>query len=152
MRLLAWFDDSDVVKRLEAAAAAGAALGPMWRDLKADMRADQLQHAKEQAGPDGKWPARAPSTIEKLRTRSASGRRRRARRPLGKLPGSTTYTATSRSVLGISRVPWSDVHQTGGRVGKGHILPARPYLWISDGLAEKVARAIEKRVMRGFEA
>lgn len=107
----------------------------VFRMLKDPLRLDQQQHAKEQVGPDGKWQARAASTM----ARRAEGKGHRSpAKPLGRLIAAVVYQATARGVTAASRVAWSLAQQEGGNVGRGHKskLPARPFLWISDQVLE----------------
>lgn len=109
-------------------------VGAIARELKKPLRADQRAHARDQAGPDGKWPKR-----------KLGGRRR----VLGKLPNAVRVVARRGMVSAESRVPWSGAHQDGDKVGRGATLPARRFLWISDDMlqlandhaAERVAGA-----------
>jgi phage gpG-like protein len=137
-------DTRAVDRAIDEMLRAGRNLGPAFRQAKPIMRADQREHAKRKEGPDGRWPARAPAS------RSYSkGKRRRTRKLLGKLPIATTYAATSTGIRAYSRVPWSGVHQYGGRVGRGANVPARPFLWISDSLLAKVTAIFSSHVIGG---
>lgn len=89
------------------------------RELKKPLRADQRAHARDQAGPDGKWPKR-----------KLGGRRR----ILGKLPNAVRMIARRGMVSAESRVSWSGAQQDGGKVGRGATLPPRRFLWISDDM------------------
>jgi phage gpG-like protein len=101
------------------------------RDIKAPLRADQREHAKKNEGPDGGW---AP--------RKAKSRRRL----LGRLPGAVKVTMTSTSVSAVSSVRWSGAHQDGAVVGRGVRLPARPFLWASEGLQTRAAELLRDAV------
>ncbi len=140
--LSATVDVRDVDRAIEEMLRAGHNLGPAFRIAKPIMRADQREHASRRMGPDGPWPQRAASSLAKARRG-----RKRTRKPLGKLPTATTYTATSTGLRAVSRVPWSGAHQFGARVGRGAQLPARPFLWISDELAGKVASIFATHVV-----
>lgn len=120
------------------------ALGPVFSSLKAPMRADQAEHQASQMGPDGKWPVRSDATLEKIRSQGRRGR------PLGRLPSSTSYSAGDFGVVGKSRVPWSGAHQDGARVGKGSVLPARPFLWLGRDLLLRAQGAIERALVEAF--
>lgn len=139
--VLAGFDDMRRASR---------ELGSVFREIRPVMRADQKDHASKAAGPDGKWAPRAASTLGRMSrgSRRFKGTRRRklSRRPLGRLVTAVTYSASKAGVFATSRVAWSNVHQEGGRVGRGARLPARPFLWISDSLADTAARAIAEHV------
>lgn len=144
MRLDFVVDLSETERAMAAVQRRGRALGEAFRTIRPHMRADQKEHAAKQTGPESTWPSRAPSTVERGRA-SGSGRRRRlARRPLGKLTHAVTYQATRSGVFATSRVPWSNVHQTGGRVGRGSVIPARPFLWVSDRLLTIAVGVVER--------
>jgi hypothetical protein len=98
--------------------------------LKDPLKLDQQEHKKDQAGPDGKWAARAQSTIARRRYKG----HRAAARPLGRAPTAIQYTSDSKGVYGRSRLSYWQVLQDGGRVGRGHksLLVARVFWWISD--------------------
>jgi hypothetical protein len=120
------------------------ALGPVFRELKKPLQQDQIEHGREQEGPDGKWPARASSTIEKMK---ASGRRRR---PMGRIPQSMDYTAGDFGVRGRGRIDWENAHASGARVGRGARLPVRIVHWISDELVTRARGRIERALVKAF--
>lgn len=70
----------------------------------------------------------------------------------GGLRGTVAYRAADGEVaLGSNKV-YARIHQMGGTAGRGVVLPARPYLGVSDddrpALARIVARWLEERVGR----
>lgn len=131
--LSATLDLTDVERGL--ASMGRASFAKAFRDLKKPMRLDTRDHQKSRSGPEGSWAPRAASTMARLR------RKRSRRKPMGRLPTAVSYLARARSLTGISRAPWSGVHVTGGTVGKGSRIAARPFLWMSDEfLAEANAR------------
>lgn len=105
------------------------------RELKKPLRLDQRDHARAQEGPDGKWPKR-----------KAGGRRR----ILGKLPAAIKAGTRGSLVYVESRAKWSGSHQEGGRVGRGAVLPARPFLWISPKMIEAATALVAERVAEAF--
>ncbi len=113
------------------------------------LREDQKQHAQEQAGPEGAWPERSHRTIARAsrrrRGRTATGRRRSHRRPgrlLGRLPTAMDVKATAAGISAESRVDWSLAQQEGATVGRGAILPARPFHWMSEEFLIVADRAL----------
>ncbi|MDQ3295077.1 MAG: phage virion morphogenesis protein [Myxococcota bacterium] len=146
MRTKATFDTSSLDQALMSMSRRGKMLGQVFRDLKKPMRLDQREHAKDRSGPLGSWAARAPTTLAKLR----SGGRRLRKRPLGRLTTAVTYRATRTGLMAESRVAWSGVHQEGGRVGRGSVIPARPFLWISDELLRKAEDAVTSAILLAF--
>lgn len=118
---------------------------PAMRVIRKEMRLDQRDHAREKEGPEGKWPARAASTIAKIRKGSG-----RARRPMGRLVSAVAYTAERSRVVGRSLVRWSGSHMEGDRVGRGATLPARPFLWISDKLLDTAETVLARFLLNGW--
>lgn len=138
----------DVENGLRRMQLAGLDLRPLFRRVQRDLRADQSSHAKEERGPDGKWPGLDADTLAK-RSRQGAGRRHRGRkkrrrrafgRKLGKLPRAFAITYSRSWIKATSRVKWSGAHQRGGIVGRGSRLPKRTFLWASTGLLQIVAR------------
>lgn len=123
-------DLGDVEKGLDAMVRRGWAQGAAFSVLKQPLRLDQRDHAKKRQGPHGPWAPQAAST----RARRLSSPKHRAKRLLGRVPGAVTYTSTSDSVSGTSRLAWSGVQADGGVVGHGARLPAREFLWISNAM------------------
>jgi phage gpG-like protein len=147
-------DARDVLKGFDKMSTQGRSLGRAFRVIKPEMRLDQKDHAAKRAGPDGPWPARSTGTsARQSRGRRYLGKRRRKsnRRPLGRLVTAITYSASNAGVFATSRIPWSNVHQVGGKVGRGARLPARPFLWISDRLIDRSELVIERVIVRAFE-
>lgn len=109
-------------------------------------RTDQRAHAKAQEGPDGRWAPRSPLTL----ARAGAKARKRARRILGRLPNALALTTTRKSLKIASRVRWSLIHQEGGRAGHGSKIPARPFLWASDPLLERVAGLVSRALEQAW--
>lgn len=119
-------------------------LRPAWKLAKVPLREDIRDHRKRQEGPGGTWPARAAATKER------AGRNGRARRLLGRLPTALTIQSTRAMVAARSRVAWSDVHRTGGTVGRGSSLPVRDFLWASKDALELIALIVQARLEQLF--
>jgi phage gpG-like protein len=141
----ATLDLGDVFRGLDAMARRGRALGPVFRELKKPLRADQKDHSKKREGPSALWAPRAASTMARMRIGG-----HRARKPLGRLTGAVSYFADATAVRGISRVLWSGIHQDGGTVGHGSRLPARPFLWISDDLLRIAENTLGSALVRAY--
>lgn len=148
-------DPREVFAGFDRMAKQSRTLGRAFQLIKPEMRADQKDHASHQAGPDGPWPARASSTSAKHARsgRRYLGRRRRKRtaRPLGRLLTTVSYMASNAGVFGTSPITWSGVHQQGGKVGRGAVVPARPFLWLSDRLVGRATTLLERTLVRSFE-
>lgn len=149
------FDPRAVFAGFDRMAKQGRTLGKAFRILKPDLRADQKDHAARASGPDGAWPARATATASKLArsSRRYLGKRRRksSKRPLGRLVTAVMYMASNAGLVARSRVPWSGVHQEGGKVGRGATIPARPFLWISERMLIRSVEVISRVVAYAME-
>lgn len=135
----------DVEKGLAAAERSARDLGPAFRELKKPMREDQRDHGKKQRGPFGSWARRSPRTLAFYREH-----RRRVPRPLGRLSTAVKYTPTAFGVFGESRAKWSESQQSGGVVGRGVRLRARPFLWLSSKFLDIAERTFERRFLDAF--
>lgn len=117
-------------------AAHPAVIVAVARALRKPVRQDQTNHARAQEGPDGAWPAR--------RTPSR-------RRILGRLPGAIRMEVRGPVIAATSKVAWSGAHQDGPtRVGRGAVVPARPFLWLSDELLALAERSLVDAGTREF--
>lgn len=111
--------------------------------VRAVVRKDVRQHGTKGLGPDGKWPKRV---------RSKTGRsKRRPRRLLGRLTTALDLKLVSnRELVVTSLVPWSNIHQQGGKVGRGSRLPRRTFLWFSPWVIRQIREALQKHVGGGW--
>lgn len=134
--LVARLDLDDVEKGFENLTGSQRDRGAagVFARLKDPLKLDQQEHKATQSGPDGKWAARAQSTIARRRYKG----HRAAARPLGRAPTAIQYTSDARGVYGRPRFAWWQALQEGARVGRGHrsSLPARVFWWISDQVLE----------------
>jgi len=133
-------DDRDVRRGLRQMRRAGKDLRPVLRRLKRPLREDLEEHADSERGPDGSWPRRAPRT----------------QRPhhdlLGKLPSANTIRQRGQSLQGQNPIPWSAAHNDGDVVGRGSIIPSRPFLFFSDSFLDQADEAVVDHVIkRGWE-
>lgn len=143
-------DDSSVQAGFRDVRDAGRRLEAVFRKLRQPMRRDQADHAREEAGPDGPWPARTT----KARTRKMFAKvRRRKGQPaqaevfrftglLGVLPDVIQVKAIGATVFARSPIKWAKAHADGDVVGRGSTLPARPFLYVSEKLGELATEMI----------
>lgn len=117
-------------------------LRPAWKEARQPLRRDIADHRKQQAGPDGTWPARAASTKERARYGG------RPRKILGRMPTALQTLSDRRRVAMKSRVAWSAVHQEGGTAGRGSKIPARPFLWASELVLDAVAQIVVRHLKK----
>ena len=141
--LRASVDLSDAERGLSNLRNAGVNLRPAFAQMRKPFRDDQRAHAKAAEGPETSWPARAAST----RKRMGGGRRKKL---LGRLPAAVSVKVESRAIWVVSKVKWSDVHQTGGTVGHGARIPARPFLWVSDQMQDTAIAIVAKHLTGAF--
>lgn len=149
-------DLRDVRRGLRGLRKAASDLRPAWRELRQPLRKDQREHFRDQEGPDGKWPALQPESASKNFRRAkhtAVKRRRRlpkrpSRKMLGKLR-SFALKASRHRLRAISKIPFSGIHQEGGRAGHGARIPRRTHLWVSDQFERvRLLPAIGRHMLR----
>lgn len=127
--------------------------GPIRRRLVED----QADHAARERGPEGTWAPRAPATRERKRIFRKTSKSKGAIKAtyfaangvLGALPELLQVRATGFSVYARSPIRWAPSHQFGDTVGRGSVIPARPFVYVSVELAEWVERAIGAFVIDG---
>lgn len=154
-------DLSEVYKGFSQVQSRCRALGPYFSRMGRELRADQAEHAKAKAGPDGPWVKLADGTRSarrKARARLKAGGKRRpgsksrptARGILGRLPKAIRVRPSRSEVSVESTVAWSGVHQHGGKAGKGAKIPARPYLWMSEDFRNRAASELIKHAWKDW--
>lgn len=154
---IARVEDRALVKSLDDKARRSKQLASVFRRLRPHMIEDQKQHAQREEGPDGAWAPRAPATRERKRVFRQTKKKKGAveatyftvNGTLGALPELVVARATGFTVFVKSMVRWASVHQEGGTVGRGSVIPARPFLWVSDELAQRAQKMIADFVMDG---
>lgn len=119
-------------------------LRPAFKLARKPLRDDIRDHRRKRQSPGGSWAPRAAST----RVRAAGAKR--SRPLLGKLPTALATKVSRQSLRSISRVPWSDVHRTGGTVGHGAKLPGRDFLWASGQALGAIAGLVSAHLAKLF--
>ncbi len=69
---------------------------------------------------------------------------------LGLLPGGIYFNASPVSVQARSPVKWAGVHNVGGRVGHGAVIPARPFIFFSPPFMKRAHDEIVAFVVAGW--
>lgn len=164
MAVLVKGDLRSIKKAMRTMERAGENPKKVWRVLRKPLRKDQKEHmraAEDSKG--GKWKPLASSTIE--RRLSKGGRagkftkrgklKKKAQRGLSKLLSQKLVSGakvkiTRSAIVITSKVPWAGVHQHGGRVGRGSMLPAREFFYVGDGLIKQTARALAKHIADAY--
>jgi len=160
------FDLTQVDRAMADVEARAKRLAPAFRELRRPLRVDQRAHARGEEGPDGRWPPRSPFTEARRQSRNRSvkthrfdvlrrGEARRHSTPkhlLGRLPAAILVTVGELYVRATSRAAWSGVHQYGGNAGRGRRvrIPARPFLWLSEGLLRTARDVLGSYVLKGW--
>jgi phage gpG-like protein len=158
-------DISDVLSGMGALRARGRDLRPVLRNIREALKADVADHFGRNEGSEGAWAPYAPSTL----ARALAGRgmhRKRGKRAglptkkgerwignqLGRLKFPSAHKITMRrdSLAMTAKTGWAGVHQFGGIVGKGSIIPAREFMWASEGLQRAFQGAITDHLMDGW--
>lgn len=160
------FADRDVRRALEGMGKARKGIRKVMRDLRVPLRADLKKHADHERSPDGAWPKRSAKTeardrkrttvYREKRRRGRSGPLQETRSPrkaialLGKLPELTVSRTRLATLIADNAVPFSGVHNEGGRVGHGAIIPAREFVFLSDPFLEVAVEKITEFVHAGW--
>jgi hypothetical protein len=151
-------DVSGAGRAFAAMQARGANPAGLFRGLKRELHADLLDHFAAREGTDGRWPAwstghtsrrLARGGLRKLRGGKLGPRaltkrgERKLRNMLGRLKAAWDARVSRDSLVFESRVPWSGAHQRGATVGRGAVLPARPFMYASWEFVRHCARMLE---------
>jgi phage virion morphogenesis protein len=159
-------DEGEVGKALEALARRAVDLDPVLDEIGASQVTEVQQRFEGEHGPDGaKWAPLAASTVAKRGRRSGSARRdKRGRfqrrgaggakilRDQGNLYDSVSHAVFSGGVKIGANTPYARIQQLGGRAGRGHaaLIPARPYLGVSDEGAREMIAIVHDHLARAL--
>jgi phage gpG-like protein len=168
-------NDRPVIEALNQLAAAGQDLTPAMRAISMALLSQTEANFAAEAGPLGKWPALAQSTVEgrvgKVAGKTKGGWRkdgRLSKGAAGKAAGMKILQDTGRLAASVTPF-WSEteagvgsnaiyaaIHQLGGQAGRNlkSLIPARPYLpgteaGLQDGMEERVLDTIQEYLLRG---
>jgi phage gpG-like protein len=160
------FNDRAVRRALLGMDKARKSIRKVMRDLREPLRDDLKAHADKERGPDGKWPGRSAKTEQRDRKRTTVYREKRrrgrsgplqeTRSPrkaialLGKLPEITVSRTRLATLIASNAVPWSGVHNEGGTVGHGSVIPQREFVFLSDPFLGIAAEKITEFVHGGW--
>lgn len=163
------FKDAEVRRGLAALERRRKDLRVVFRALKKPLAEDLKAAAAAEHDPETKqgWPPRAPSTRRRAEKRASftvqrERRRRRMVGPLretrtmrsgtlGTLPHGVKVGARRATLAAWSSVRWAGVHNEGGVVGHGSVIPARPFVAFSDAFLDTAADRIENFVIQGWD-
>lgn len=123
------------LQRLSAGGTVGGSVGPQGAAVERLRR--RLQRAEQQRA-KGK------------RAKVGGNRRKSSRwRPLGLVARQIQWEVQGESVKDLSRVPWSDVHNSGGAAGHGASQPPRPFLLITAADRDELRLIVVGQILRG---
>lgn len=113
---------------------------------------DLRQRQHEGRGPNGQaWQGRAASTLARARRGGKRRAKSRSRSLLGRLPR-IWKPHTSNEALNLrNRSAFAEVHSTGGTVGHGAKLPARPFIGFTQGFITDMHEAWQEFVLADWE-
>ncbi len=156
------WDTREVVAGLNMMRKRGADLRPWSRKLKKPFRRSLIDAARAGQSPTGEhWRKRSARTADRDRRgksvvvkkpgKGRSGpvrrriqKRRKKTRILGRLPTMLRMQSQRLSFVAVNRVQWAIAHHEGGRVGRGSVLPPRPFMEFSNkflDLSDKILMA-----------
>lgn len=154
----------DVIAGINAMARAGKNMRPVFQGARKAIKADLEDHFDRASAPGGAWPGRAASTLERIRERRGSVRKRGARK------GQLTKRGERRVANQLGRLKWAwkvtveksriefrsrggkmaDAQNEGATVGKGAVIPKREFAWLSEAIVVKFADAMREHIRRAW--
>jgi phage gpG-like protein len=172
--------DAAVINALDRIKAACRDTTPAMRAISELLARQVEDNFAAQAGPLGKWPALARSTIER-RVGGMAGKRKGGWRKDGRLSKTVGNKAAIMKILqnagrlaaavrpfhsaaeagvGVNEVVYAAIHQFGGQAGRNHAatIPARPYLPIHHdgrlqaGLQDEIVTELARYIEQAAEA
>ncbi len=145
-----------IVKELNMMSARGRNMKPIFRSLRKPLRTSLYGIIDSQKDSNGrKWPGRSAASIARIKnarkSRTKSGRlRKAAERKLGsslskRMVGDSKVTVGKDFIKVTSNIPFSGVHQSGGRNGNASI-PKREFFYITDKFLKASAKVMVEHV------
>ncbi len=161
-------DLRDFIDGLNAMVEAGEDLRPVWREIRRTAHADLK--AKKTGSDGARWPKYARSTVHRflhhgerknLRRRNTyrRGRRKgkltrtgiaRYHNMLGAVKSAYRFELTKTELAAISRMHWTDVHQTGGVAGNRARIPKREFAWFSQIVIDETVSLIKEWIIDAY--
>jgi hypothetical protein len=148
--ILARVEDRFTGTTLEEISRRSKQLAQVFQRLREPLKKDQADHADKEEGPEGSWPARKPTERRRVSLLVSKKRKKgkvettvtEIKGLLGALPEVLQIRASRFQVWARSPVRWASAQFHGGRVGRGSLLPPRPFVWVSPELAAHAAKMI----------
>lgn len=141
----------DVTEPLDGLLKLGRESERAFLRLARPLHKDQIDHARKQTGPDGKWAPRKFNTrmVTKGRWKGRQKRpTKRARKILGRLPSTYRVLRLRRSIVVYSMLDWAGVHQDGNvRVHNGARIPRREFLYASGNFMNEAVTFLGGRMI-----
>lgn len=132
---------------------------PVYVPALSEISAEQKKIFAQQMGPVGKWQKvekvsrRRPNPARKgkLRKPGAYRRLKPGTRILGRLNSAWKVVADEKHIAIFSRASWSGIHQRGGKVGNGAVLPERKSIYVTNGMLATVRKTFGACVVKEIE-
>lgn len=142
-------DLDDVVDGFDDMIKAGRDFKPVFRRAGKRLRREIFISGSRKEGPEGKWDPLSKATLKRRREK-----RKRGQKPavaiLGKLRRAISIEYDNGAIRAVSKIPWSGVHQEGGTVGRGSVIPARPHVYANDAFMDYLVEEIVKHIVEKF--
>ncbi|MBF0212290.1 MAG: phage virion morphogenesis protein [Magnetococcales bacterium] len=124
-------------------------LTPCLKDIGEDLLRSTDKRFDEHLSPEGSpWEDISPQTKEKKQGRFGEGK---ILTDSGRLRRSITYSTEHNGLLVGTNVIYAAIHQLGGETGRGHTMPARPFLGISDRDKESALEIVAEYLCRAMK-
>jgi phage gpG-like protein len=147
----------DLFKGFDSIVRRGRNMTPVWQNVRKAAIDDQKRIQKAKEGTEGKWPRRAKAARSKRSAftdegllRTSKKKKRRRGRLLGKLVRAVGIRYNRSTLMKISHVRWSGVHQEGGSAGNEAEIPQREHVYFTREFLEIVVQEMQKHLVKDF--
>ena len=132
-RFIIQADNAQTIAALNRVVAATQRPEPLFREMGEYLQFSHRRRFDREVDPDGRpWTPNAPSTIRTY-ARKRGGRKKVLHGLTLLLRDTLTYNVLPRGLEFGSPAPYSNIHQFGGRAGRGGrvVIPERPFIGLS---------------------
>lgn len=137
----------DLDRRLGQIAQRAANLRPAYQAIGNYLVGETQDRIKRETSPDGtRFQPLAAATVQR---KAAKGKIRKILQEEGNLVGTIAAQVQGEGVAIGSNLPYSAIHQFGGKAGRGRkvAIPARPYLGTNEADEEEIVSLLEDHLM-----
>lgn len=137
----------DAAGRLDQIAQRAANMRPAYQAIGNYLVGETQDRIKRETSPDGsRFQSLAAATVQR---KAAKGKIRKILQEEGNLVGTIAAQVQGAGVAIGSNLPYSAIHQYGGRAGRGRkvTIPARPYLGVNEADEAEIVGLIEDHLM-----